>query len=222
MEWKQLFPIWNQLSKEEQEQLEQSVGRKTYPKGTILHNGETDCMGLFVVETGTLRAYIISEEGKEVTLYRLLEKDVCLLSASCIMKNIDFDVIIETESDVTIWIIPTRVYKKMLETSLPIVSYTNQLMAARFSDVVWVLDQILSKSFDARLAAFLIETSEREERDELQLTHEQIARNLGTAREVVTRMLKYFQNENAVKLSRGLIILKDKEQLHEWAKKSLR
>lgn len=222
MEFRELFPIWNRLSKEEQERLEQTIGQKTYKKGTILHNGETDCMGLFVVETGTLRAYILSEEGKEVTLYRLLERDVCLLSASCIMKNIDFDVIIEAETDVKIWVIPTRIYKQMMETSLPIVNYTNQLMAARFSDVVWVLDQILSKSFDTRLAAFLIETSEREENDELSITHEQIARNLGTAREVVTRMLKYFQNEEAVKLSRGVIILNDKDKLYEWAKKSLR
>lgn len=222
MTFEELFPVWNQLSKEEQELLKQNVTYRTYEQGTILHNGEDDCMGLFVVEQGTLRAYILSEEGKEITLYKLLERDICLFSASCMLHNIDFDVSIEAETQVDIWVIPVRIYKMLMERSLPVVTYTNQLMASRFSDVMWLLDQILNKSFDARLAAFLVESSEIKEIEELPMTHEQIARNLGTAREVVTRMLKYFQNEGAVKLKRGSIVLIDKEKLYEWAQKSLR
>ena len=109
-----------------------------------------------------------------------------------------------------------------MEESLPMANYTNQIMAANFSDVMWLLDQILYKSFDARLSAFLIETSEVENSLEIQMTHDQIARNLGTAREVVTRMLKYFQREKAVELSRGVIKIVNMDKLYEWAKDSLR
>ena len=222
MEFRELFPIWNQLTKEEQERLEQGVTRKVCKKGEILHNGESDCVGLLVIEEGCLRAYIISEEGKEITLYRLLERDVCLFSASCMMNNIDFDITIEAQTDCVVWIIPVRLYKSLMEVSLPMVNYTNQIMAANFSDVMWLLDQILYKSFDARLAAFLIETSEVEDCLEIKMTHDQIARNLGSAREVVTRMLKYFQREKAVELARGVIKITDMDKLYEWAKDSLR
>lgn len=209
MEFKELFPIWNQLTKEEQEKLEQGVVRRECKKGTILHNGESDCIGLLLIEQGCLRSFIISDEGKEITLYRLLERDICLFSASCMMPNIDFDITVEAQTDVVVWVIPVRLYKSLMEKSLPMVNYTNQIMAANFSDVMWLLDQILYKSFDARLAAFLIETSEMENTTDIQITHDQIARNLGTAREVVTRMLKYFQREGAVELSRGMVHITD-------------
>ena len=222
MEFKELFPIWNQLTKEEQERLSQGVTRRVYKKGEILHNGESDCVGLLLVEEGCLRAYIISEDGKEITLYRLLERDLCLFSASCMMNNIDFDITIEAQTDCVVWVIPVRLYKSLMEESLPMVNYTNQIMAANFSDVMWLLDQILYKSFDARLAAFLIETSELENSLELKMTHDQIARNLGSAREVVTRMLKYFQHEKAVELARGVIRITDMDKLYQWAKDSLR
>lgn len=222
MEFKQLFPIWNQLTKEEQEKLEQGVVRRKCAKGTILHNGESDCIGLLLIEEGCLRSYIISEEGKEITLYRLLERDICLFSASCMMTNINFDITVEAQTDVIVWVIPVRLYKTLMETSLPMANYTNQIMAANFSDVMWLLDQILYKSFDSRLAAFLVETSQMEQTNDLYMTHDQIARNLGTAREVVTRMLKYFQREQAVTLSRGVVHIINMEQLRVWAKGSLR
>ncbi|MBO8462373.1 MAG: Crp/Fnr family transcriptional regulator [Firmicutes bacterium] len=222
MEFKELFPIWNQLTKEEQERLEQGVTRRICKKGTILHNGESDCIGLLLVEEGCLRAFTISEEGKEITLYRLFERDLCLFSAACMMVNIDFDMTIEADTDAVVWVIPVRIYKGLMEHSLAMSNFTNQVMATNFSDVMWLLDQILYKSFDARLAAFLVETSEMQNSLELSMTHDQIARNLGTAREVVTRMLKYFQRENAVELSRGVIRIKDKDKLFQWAKGSLR
>lgn len=222
MEFEDLFPIWNQLTEEEQIVLKQNVVKKTYEKGAIVHNGDANCLGLLLIESGCLRTFIISEEGKEVTLYRLFERDICLFSASCSMNNIDFDVTVEAQLDTTLWVIPTRIYKKLMTNSLPMANYTNQIMAANFSDVMWLLNQILYKSFDARLSAFLIESSELENSDYILMTHEQIARNLGTAREVVTRMLKYFQREKAIELSRGSIHILDREKLLKWAKGSLR
>lgn len=150
---------------------------------------------------------MLSATGKEVTLYRLFEKDICLFSAACIMQSIQFDITVEAEKDTTLWVIPAAVYKALLNHSLVIANYTNQVLSARFSEVMWLMEQVMWQSFDKRLAAFLLTESALENSDTLMLTHEKIAAHLGTAREVVTRMLRYFQTEGLVRLARGTIIL---------------
>ena len=212
-----LFPIWNKLTDLQKEKLEQSAVRRTVKKGTLLHNGDTDCQGLLLVEEGQLRAYILSEEGREVTIYRLFAMDLCLFSASCLMKSIQFDITIETEKDTSLWMIPPDVYKEVMEESAAAANFTNEVMASRFSEVMWLMEQVLWKSFDRRLAAFLTEESVLEGTGELKITHEKIAAHLGTAREVVTRMLKYFQTEGLVRLSRGTVEVIDPEGLRRWA-----
>ena len=129
------------------------------------------------------------------------------------MRSIQFDVTIEAEKDTEFWIIPTEIYKSIMEESAPVANYTNELMAARFSDVMWLIEQIMWKSLDKRVASFLLEESSIEESDKLKLTHEAIANHLGTHREVITRMLRYFQSEGMVKLSRGTVTILNKEKL---------
>ncbi len=208
-----LFPVWDQLTQEQKQFLNNSILKRDVNKNTVLHRGDEDCDGLYLVESGQLRAYIISDEGKELTLYRLFEMDMCLFSASCMLSNIQFEVIIEAEKDTTILIIPVLAYQKLMNTNNSVANYTNQLMASRFTDVMWLMDQILFKSMDSRLAAFLLYESNIEESNELTITHEKIANHIGTAREVVTRMLKYFQGENMVRLSRGSIVITDRKKL---------
>ena len=212
-----LFPIWNKLTDLQKEKLEQSAVRRTVKKGTLLHNGDTDCQGLLLVEEGQLRAYILSEEGREVTIYRLFAMDLCLFSASCLMNSIQFDITIETEKGTSLWMIPPDVYKEVMEESAAAANFTNEVMASRFSEVMWLMEQVLWKSFDRRLAAFLTEESVLEGTGELKITHEKIAAHLGTAREVVTRMLKYFQTEGLVRLSRGTVEVIDPEGLRRLA-----
>ena len=212
-----LFPIWNKLTDLQKEKLEQSAVRRTVKKGTLLHNGDTDCQGLLLVEEGQLRAYILSEEGREVTIYRLFAMDLCLFSASCLMNSIQFDITIETEKDTSLWMIPPDVYKEVMEESAAAANFTNEVMASRFSEVMWLMEQVLWKSFDRRLAAFLTEESVLEGTGELKITHEKIAAHLGTAREVVTRMLMYFQTEGLVRLSRGTVEVLDSEGLRRLA-----
>ena len=212
-----LFPIWNKLTDLQKQKLEQSAVRRTVKKGTLLHNGDTDCQGLLLVEEGQLRAYILSEEGREVTIYRLFAMDLCLFSASCLMNSIQFDITIETEKDTSLWMIPPDVYKEVMEESAAAANFTNEVMASRFSEVMWLMEQVLWKSFDKRLAAFLTEESVLEGTGELKITHEKIAAHLGTAREVVTRMLKYFQTEGLVRLSRGTVEVIDPEGLRRLA-----
>lgn len=217
MELAQYFPVWDQLTLEQRETLLGAASRQSVKKGTVLHNGSADCTGLLLVCSGQLRAYILSEEGREITLYRLFEMDICLFSASCMMHSIQFDITIEAERDTDFWLIPTEVYKRMMETSAPLANYTNEIMASRFSEVMWLMEQIMWKSFDQRLAAFLLEEAGLEGSNQLKLTHEIIGNHLGSAREVVTRMLRYFQNEGMVKLSRGTVEILDPEKLRQLA-----
>lgn len=205
MELRDFFPVWNRLTSAQQAILKKNLLRRAVQKNTLLHNGSMDCTGLLLVEHGQLRAYILSEDGREITLYRLLDGDICLFSASCMMRSIQFEVMIEAEKDTQLWSIPADIYRSVMEQSAPLANFTNEVMADRFSDVMWLLEQILWKRFDHRLAGFLLEESALEGTDVLKITHETIGSHLGNPREVVTRMLRYFQNEGLVKLTRGTV-----------------
>lgn len=215
MNFEELFPIWEQLNAAQKERILGGLITRQVKKGTILHNGSMDCTGLFLIQSGQLRAYILSDEGREITIYRLFDRDICLFSASCIMRSIQFDVTIEAEKDTRLFIIPSEIYKSIMEESAPAANYTNELMASRFSDVMWLVEQILWKSLDKRVAAFLLEESSIEDSAELKITHETIANHLGSHREVITRMLRYFQGEGMVKLRRGSVTITDRAKLRQ-------
>lgn len=213
MDFSDYFPFWDRLTQAQRNGMEGSAISRTFQKGTLIHNGADDCTGLLCVHCGQLRAYILSGEGREITIYRLFDRDICLFSASCMMNSLQFDIIIEAEKETEVWVIPSEIYKKVMEESALLANYTNEIMAARFSEVMWLMEQVMWKSFDKRLAYFLIEESRLEESRVLKITHEKIANHMGTAREVVTRMLRYFQNEGMVRLTRGSIELTDIEKL---------
>ena len=213
MTFQEAFPVWNKLHSGQQDLILSNLRFQTVKKGTMLHNGDAECTGLLLVKSGQLRAYILSDEGREITLYRLFDRDLCLFSASCIMRSIQFEVSIEAEKDTDLWVIPAAVYQRIMEESAPVSNYTNELMASRFSEVMWLMEQVMWKSLDKRVAAFLLEEAAIEGTSELKLTHEIIANHLGTHREVITRMLRYFQSEGMVKLSRGMVAILDREKL---------
>ena len=123
------------------------------------------------------------------------------------------DLTVEAEQDSTVWVIPPDVFRQIAHESAAAAGYVNTLMARRFSEVMWLVEQVMWQSMDRRLAAFLLEESALEHTDTLRLTHEQIANHLGTAREVVTRMLRYFQSEGMVRLSRGTVAIADRRRL---------
>ena len=215
MTFQDYFPIWNKLQTDQQDRIRSNLNFRTVKKGTILHNGDMDCTGLLLVKAGQLRAYILSDEGREITIYRLFDRDLCLFSASCIMRSIQFEVTIQAEKDTDLWVIPAEVYQDIMETSAPVANYTNELMASRFSEVMWLMEQVMWKSLDKRVAAFLLEEASIEGSSVLKITHEAIANHLGTHREVITRMLRYFQGEGMVRLSRGMVRLLDEDRLRQ-------
>lgn len=215
MDFSNYFPAWDKLTPAQQIHISESLVSRSVKKGTIIHNGNNECTGLLLVRSGQLRAYILSDEGREITIYRLFDMDICLFSASCMMRSIQFDITIEAEKDTTFWIIPADTYKHIMKESASVANYTNEIMAGRFSEVMWLIEQIMWKSMDKRVSSFLLEEVSIEGTKQLKITHETIANHLGTHREVITRMLRYFQNEGMVKLSRGSVEILDEKKLEQ-------
>ena len=215
MEFSEYFPIWDKLTKEQQDRVAAVIERREVKVGTHIHDSSADCLGLVMVKTGQLRAYILSEDGREISISRLFPYDSSLLSASCVMPDMQFNVMIEAEKDSTFWSIPACLFKNLVDESLAVSNYARNLLSTNFSELMWLMEQIMFKSFDKRLAAFLLEESAIEGGASLKITHEKIASHMGTAREVVTRMLRYFQSENMVRLERGSIEITDEEKLQK-------
>ena len=211
------FAVWDQLTPTQQEHLLQTTAFQQVKKGTILHGGQEDCLGLILVCRGQLRAYLLSEEGREVTICRFFDRDVCLFTAACVLPNMMFDIFIEAEKDTALWVVPACLFQNLSQESLPIANYSRDLITHHFSQLMWLMEQIMWKSFDKRLAKFLVEESAVENTHALKITHEKIANHMGTAREVVTRMLRYFQEEGMLRLTRGTVELLDLPRLKRLA-----
>ena len=214
MDFSEYLPFWSKLTPDQQQRIREVVVFRAVKKGTHIQDSSAECLGLVMVRSGQLRAYILSEDGREITISRLFEYDVSLLSASCVMPDMQFNVMIDAEKDTEFWSIPACMFKNLVDESLAVSNYSRSLLSGNFSELMWLMEQIMWKSFDKRLAAFLLEESAIENSFTLKITHEKIANHLGTAREVVTRMLRYFQSEGMVKLTRGAIEITDEAKLN--------
>jgi len=208
-----VFPFWDRLSDSDKELFCRHSSESNYKKGENIHGGSGECTGAIVVKTGGLRTYMLSEEGKEITLYRLYPGDVCMLSASCVLKSITFDVLVDAEEDSDCFIIGGNIFAEIADRNIYVQNFALDAAVGRFSDVMWVMQQILFMSFDRRLAIFLWDEMSKNGDSTIRLTHEQIAKYVGSAREVVSRMLKYFASEGIVEHSRGGIKIIDRQKL---------
>lgn len=214
--YQEIFPFWNEISKSDQASICNNSLALTYSKGTNIHNGN-ECSGVIFVRSGSLRLYIMSENGKDITLYRLHKGDMCMLSASCVLQTITFDVFVDAEENSECYVINGSTFAEISARNPQIKIFALETAVSRFSDVMWVMQQILFMSMDKRLAIFLIDETTRTNSDTITLTHEQIARYIGSAREVVSRMLKYFAGEGIVEVSRKGTKILDKRRLRKLA-----
>lgn len=210
--------FWDKISKDDRNALLLNSSTHFFQKGQMIQNGENDCVGVILVKSGCLRTYMLSEEGREITLYRLYEGEICILSASCIIRSITFDVHIEADTDCELVVISVPVFSKLSQNNVHVECFIYRSATERFSDVMWVMQQLLFMSFDKRLATFLLDELAKSKDSTINLTHEQIAKYMGSAREVVTRMLRSFAADGIVELSRGSVKIKDKKKLHNLIK----
>ncbi len=212
--YKKILPFWSEISTDDKDYICEHSVTLTYPKGTNIHAGN-ECSGVIFVITGSLRLYIMSEEGKDITLYRLHAGDMCMLSASCVLQTITFDVFLDAEEESECYVISGPAFSAVSERNPAVKIFALESAVSRFSDVMWVMQQILFMGIDKRLAIFLSDEVVRTGSDTIALTHEQIAKYMGSAREVVSRMLKYFSNEGIVEVSRKGVKILNKKQLRK-------
>lgn len=214
--YEELFPFWKELSDAEKHLIEQTTYVETYNKGMLMHRTEDSCKGLMTVLSGQLRTYILSEEGREVTLFRVNAKEVCVLSASCLMDTITFDVLIEATEDTEVLVLPTTTLNQIVQQNAYIELFLYKSATEKFSDVMWTMQQILFLKIDQRVAQFLWDEMIQKNSMVLSFTHDEIARYIGSAREVVTKVLKYMVKEGALESKRGTISILDKELLRSY------
>lgn len=214
--YQDIFPFWNEIPESDREFICRNSFALTYSKGTNIHDGN-GCSGVIFVRSGSLRLYMMSESGKDITLYRLHKGDMCMLSASCVLQTITFDVFVDAEEDSECYVISGSAFADISAHNPQIKIFALETAVSRFSDVMWVMQQILFMSMDKRLAIFLTDEAARTNSDTIALTHEQIARYIGSAREVVSRMMKYFASEGIIEVSRGGIKILDKKRLRKLA-----
>ncbi len=205
------FSIWNKLDFEMQNTLLKSSKIISYKKGDIIHRGENSCLGLIIIDKGLVKAFSSPDGNKKITLYRLYDNDMCLFTASCIMKDVSFDIFLECEEDTTLLLVPTEIFDEVINKSSIIANYINKIILSRFSDVMWILEQVTFHRLDKRIADYLINLGD----DEIIITHEKIASDLGSAREVISRLLKHFEKDNLVKLERNKITIINRDKLLE-------
>ena len=208
------FSFCNKLSDIDKETMCRTAQQISFKKGFNIHDGN-ECTGVILVKSGSLRIYMLSEDGKEVTLFRVFPGEMCMLSASCVLDMITFDVFVDAEENSDCVVIGGCIIEDLCVRMSEVKIFVLESALSRFSDVMWVMQQILFMSMDKRLAIFLIDESAKRGSDAISLTHEQIAKYMGSAREVVSRMLKYFASEGLVEVSRGGIKILDKKRLRE-------
>ena len=211
------FPFWDGLSDWDKDTFVKSSIRVKFNRGANIHDGG-ECTGVILIKSGCLRLYLLSDEGKEVTLYRLFPGEMCIFSASCVLDTLTFDVFIDAEEDTECVIVGGCAYEGVWQKSDAVKIFTYETALSRFSDIMWVMQQVLCMSMDKRLAIFLLDEAAKNGSDTVKLTHEQIAKYMSSAREVVSRMLKYFASEGIITSSRseGIKIV-DKKKLRSIA-----
>lgn len=210
----QKLPYWGVLSNQEKDALRGVAYLKRFAKGETIFPKVDGCLGMLVVLEGDARAYLLSDEGKEVTLFRLHEGDPCVLSASCLLSQIVFDTFMVAQTDCLLLVVPIKTFTQIKESNQAVALFLYELAAMRFSEALWLIQQALFTKLDSRLATFLLDEAARTGSLEIKMTQDQIASCMNSAREAITRMLKRFSEDGLVEVGRGRVVILDKRGLH--------
>lgn len=207
------LPFFNDLSKSELKGLVSASSVQKYNTGELVHSKNSACTGIVLVLNGQLRSFMSSNSGKEITLFRLFERDICMLSSSCVYQDLTYDINLEAEKDSSVIIIDSKFFKEISSNNLSIQNFFLTLTQDKLSEIMWVLEQVVFFSLDSRVASFLIDQYYIYNSININITHDTIANNLGSAREVISRILKRFEKDKIVELSRGSIKIIDIKKL---------
>ena len=211
----QAFPFWEHMTEEDQDFLLDNIRELHYPAGAAIQSEERQCLGTLFLLKGVLRVYLLSSQGKEATLYRLRDSDICTLSASCMLSAITFDVQIDAETDCDLLLLPAVPISRLMKNNIYLENFIYKRTTEHFSDVIAGIERTFFMTLPQRIAAFLLDEAADTGSDELTLTQEAIARSIGSAWEAVSRSLKQLNKDGSLQISRGSIRILDKSRLYE-------
>lgn len=215
--WFEQLPFWQKLTTAEKQLVRDNAFTREFKSKNLIQSSDSLCLGLAYFLSGSARVYVTSDEGREITLFYLNKDDTCLLTASSILSYIDFDTLIVAREDVSLLVVPAAIVSTLLENNLHMKCFAYELIAKRFSTVMWVMQQIVFTRFDKRLASFLLEERQKAGSNDILLKQEQIARRINSSRVVVARMLRQFAGDGLVVCRRGCISLKNTSWLEKIA-----
>lgn len=198
-----------------QQRLAREAVVKRLPAGQyVCHEGD-NCGFLPLLLSGRARVHKVAESGRELTLYRIEPGESCVLTASCIMSDIPFPALAITETEVEALLVPATAVRAWMGESAAWRHYMFQLVAHRLADVIAVVEEVAFRRMDARVAALLLEMGAAD--DIARTTHQELAVELGSSREVVSRILRDLENEGMIRRTRGEVLLLDRARLGRTA-----
>lgn len=215
MQLAQILPFWNELTPAQRTALQDAAQTQHCAAQTRL-NAKESCMGLVGISTGRVRVFTTSRQGREMTLFRLLSYDLCLFSAACLFRSASFEIMLEAQEDTEFVLIPAAVYDRVRRENIAASNYTSELLAQRVSDLLMIMEQWMNQSLAQRIGLFLLEEAQLCDSEELALTHEEIARHVCTAREVVSRQMKLLAAQGLLHVGRGKITLTDSAAMRRF------
>lgn len=177
----------------------------------------TMCAHLALVLSGTARVYKSGAGGREITLYRVHPGESCILTTSCILSDRPFPAFAVAETAIEARVVPAETVQRWMDVHPDWQRYVFDLFASRLDTVIATLEEVAFHQLDARLARLLLDALAETEGDTIAATHEQIAADLGSAREVVSRLLKDFEHDGLVDLGRGRITVTNRSDLQRIA-----
>ncbi|NJO05798.1 MAG: Crp/Fnr family transcriptional regulator [Chloroflexaceae bacterium] len=184
------------------------------PAGTTIFEEGDVCSTFAVLAAGQVRVFTIGKTGREITLYRFERGESCILTTSCILSTQQFPAIATVEQAVLAYVVPHTVFQDWMNEHQAWRTYIFALLARRLATVMAVLDEVTFRRMDARIAEFLLRQMTAEPAV-LAVTHQQIAAELGTSREVVSRILADFADHGMVQIARGTITVLDRAHLKQ-------
>ncbi|XOQ53517.1 MAG: Putative Crp family transcriptional regulator [Succiniclasticum sp.] len=211
------FSFWPHLTDAQRSLLNSHTHVVSFSKGSLLFGGSHDCAGVALVKTGRLRAYILSDDGREVTLYSVFPGEVEVLTATCVLKDVTYHVFVEADEDTQVLLTDSATFRTVSEQNIYARCAAYERAAQRLSQMLHALQDVLFVSADKRLIRFLLSESRQSGTDKLKLTQTQIASYMGSVREVVSRLLKDLSAAGLVRSGRGTVTLLDKPALEKLA-----
>lgn len=211
LEWLSQFPELSNLEPEAKTLLAKSVKIVNAPVGTIGYREGANCEAYVMRLAGQSRVFKMSTSGREILLYRVQAGETCVITTTCLLGNSDYPASTIVEQEITDVLIPAKAFNQLMIESNIFRQYVMKNYGALISDLIVLLDEVAFHTIDARLAKLLYDT----QKTTINKTHQQLADELGTAREVISRQLKRLEQKKLIKLGRGHIEVNNRNDLEK-------